>query len=153
SASGSQTVATFTDPAGAEALADYSADIAWGDGNPSAGSVTFGGGVFTVSGSNTYIGGATCTITVTIHHDTAADATTTSSATVTDPAVNATGGFTVNAVEGSASGSQTVATFTDPGGAEALADYSADIDWGDGNLSAGAITFGGGVFTVSGSNT
>ena len=36
-----------------------------------------------------------------------------------------------------------------------MADYSASINWGDGNTSAGTITFdsGTGIFTVSGSNT
>src|SRR5205814_2121032 len=132
--SGSQTVATFTDPGGAEALADYSADIDWGDGNLRSGERRVGGGSCTGSGRDTYAEEGRFTIKVTIRHDAAPDATAASAATVADPAVNATGGFTVNAVEGSASGSQTVATFTDPGGAEALADYSTDIDWGDGNL-------------------
>ena len=49
---------------------------------------------------------------------------------------------------------QTVATFTDPGGAEPLGDYSALIDWGDGTApSAGTITFAGGIYTVQGSHT
>jgi Ca2+-binding RTX toxin-like protein len=68
--------------------------------------------------------------------------------------VIATGGFQFVAVEGDPSAVQTVATFTDPGGAEGLDDYSAVIDWGDGTTSAGTITAGlGGVFTVSGSHT
>src|SRR5205814_1669280 len=73
---------------------------------------------------------------------------------VSDPAVIATGGFGFSAVEGTPSGSQTVATFTDPGGAEALSDYSANINWGDGTTSPGTISApSGGVFTVSGSHT
>ena len=52
---------------------------------------------------------------------------------------------------GTPSGSQTVATFTDPGGDESLANYSASINWGDGNTSAGAITGPvNGVYTVDG---
>ena len=47
-----------------------------------------------------------------------------------------------------------MATFTDPGGPEALSDYSATIDWGDGHTSAGVISVSAaGVFTVSGGNT
>src|SRR5207244_3958871 len=73
----------------------------------------------------------------------------TSVVTVSDPAVVPTGGFTFSAVEGAPSASQKVATFTDPGGAEALADYSATINWGDGGAtSAGTITVSGSVFTV-----
>jgi Ca2+-binding RTX toxin-like protein len=59
-------------------------------------------------------------------------------------------------VEGTPSATQTVATFTDPGGAEGLADYSSLIDWGDGTApSAGTITGpdAGGVFTVTASHT
>ena len=48
---------------------------------------------------------------------------------VSDPSVTVTGGFVVNDVEGAASGVQTVATFKDPGGPEALGDYSfSDLD-------------------------
>ena len=88
---------------------------------------------------------------------------------VSDPAVLATGGFTVTGHEGAATGLQTVATFTDPGGTESLGNYSASIDWGDGTAtSAGTITLhsnvtadevgtgtsgGGGYFTVQGSHT
>src|SRR5207302_1800096 len=139
--SGAQTVATFTDPGGSEAIGDYSASINWGDGNTgSAGGRTLSGSVYTVKGSHTYAeesaadhtGSNPYQITVTLHHEAAPVATATSSATVSDPAVVATGGFVVTAAEGAVSGSQTVATFTDPGGAEAVGDYSASINWGDG---------------------
>src|SRR5262249_16007847 len=75
--------------------------------------------------------------------------------TISDVAVDATGGFTVTGKEGFDTGPQTVATFTDPAGAEALANYSATIDWGDGSSSAGVITFNSGtnVFTVTRSHT
>src|SRR5260221_212768 len=77
-----------------------------------------------------------------------------STATVSAAAVMAAGGFVVTAIEGSDSGSQTVATFTDPGGAEALADYSASINWGDGSAAtSGVITVSGSTFTVKGSHT
>jgi hypothetical protein len=70
---------------------------------------------------------------------------------VNDPAVAAAGGFTVQAVAGVASRMQTVATFTDPGGAEPVGDYSATIAWGD-NSSSAAVISGpvNGVFTVRG---
>src|SRR5262249_55631714 len=81
---GIQTVATFTDPAGAETLSNYSATIAWGDANTSAGTITFDSGtqVFTVSGNHTYAEEGKLTITVTIHHDAAPDAMVTSSAEI-----------------------------------------------------------------------
>jgi hypothetical protein len=59
---------------------------------------------------------------------------------VSPPNVVAMGGFPFSAVEGAASAAQTVATFTDPGGAGSLADYSASITWGDASAAtAGRI--------------
>jgi hypothetical protein len=88
-----------------------------------------------------------------LHHGTASDVTVASTATVSDPSVTGVGGFTYTATEGGTSTSQTVATFTDPGGAEALGNYSADIDWGDGtSTTSGVIAVNAQthVFTVSG---
>jgi hypothetical protein len=152
---GAVSLATFTDPGGAEALSDYSADITWGDGQTSPGTISFAGGIFTVKGSHTYVEEDTAsTITITIHHDAAPDAIVISRAEIADPPVLATGGFMINGAEGSDTGAITVATFTDPGGAESpLVDYSADINWGDGQTSSGSISFASGVFTVTGDHT
>jgi Ca2+-binding RTX toxin-like protein len=173
---GGQTVATFTDPDGPELLpgiaARYSATLDWGDGSaPTAGTITFASGAFTVSGDHTYAGEGRYTITTTVHHDTAPDVTATSTAAVSDPAVTATGGFSLTAVRNAPFAGQTVAVFTDPGGAEPngadpnpdlAAHYSADVDWGDGTgtqLDSGAITFHGApgsttdAFTVTGDHT
>jgi hypothetical protein len=159
--SASQTVATFIDPAGAEAVGDYSADINWGDGTPTqvgAGSISLSGGVFTVTGSYTYAeesnpdhvpgGGTAYTITVTINHESAPAASTTSSAIVSDPAVLPAGGFTFKALEGAPSAIQTVATFTDPGGPEndGLANtYVATVHWSDGAPDDTATLANGGI--------
>jgi Ca2+-binding RTX toxin-like protein len=161
--SGSQTVATFTDPGGPESTSDYSAVIDWGDGTAtSAGTITFSAGVFTVKGNHTYAeesaadhpGTNPYAVTVTISHESSPNAVANSTAVVSDPAVIATGGFTFVAIEGELSAVQTVATFTDPGGAEPLDDYSALINWGDGTApSVGTISFSGGIFTVKGSHT
>ena len=43
-----------------------------------------------------------------------------------------------------------VATFTDPGGPERAANYTATIDWGDGRVEAGTVKLVGGRFEVSG---
>ena len=154
-------MATFTDPGGVEVLSDYTAMVDWGDGSSSIGTITESGGVFTVQGSHTYAeesadnhaGSNPYEITVTIsHEDASPDATVASVAEVADPAVIAAGGFTVSATEGAASGPQTVATFTDPGGVEVLSDYTAMVDWGDGSSSIGTITESGGMFTVQGSH-
>jgi hypothetical protein len=80
---------------------------------------------------------------------------------VSDPAVVATGGFTVSGLEGSATGSRPLATFTDPAGPELTngqptpGTYSATLDWGDGQTSAGTITWDAAdqVFVVRGDHT
>ncbi|HQU46043.1 MAG TPA: Ig-like domain-containing protein, partial [Pirellulales bacterium] len=47
-----------------------------------------------------------------------------------------------------------VVTFTDPGGAQAIGDYSATINWGDGTTTDdGTIALDSGVFTISGTHT
>ena len=162
--SGTQTVATFTDPPG-EPLTDYSAVIDWGDGTAATvGAITLSGGIYSVQGNHTYAeesaadhaGSNPYAITITIHHELAPDAIVHSTAAVSDPAVVPTGGFSFAAVEGVPSAVQTVATFTDPGGAEPLADYSALINWGDGTApTPGVITFDlvTGIYTVQGSHT
>ncbi len=59
----------------------------------------------------------------------------------------------INAVAGQEFSGQ-VATFTLLDATTAIANLSASIDWGDGNVSPGAITdMGGGSFQVTGSNT
>jgi hypothetical protein len=78
-----------------------------------------------------------------------------STANVADPSVAPRGGFNLLAVAGVASRLQTVATFTDPGGPEPLADYSAMINWGDNTQPAPGTITGpvNGVFTVQASHT
>src|SRR5207247_2448730 len=83
-----QSVATFTDPGGAETVPHYSATINWGDGTAtSTGTISASGGVFTVKGNHTYADEGGYSVTVTISHDAAPNAAVTSSATVADPAV------------------------------------------------------------------
>jgi hypothetical protein len=86
--SGVQTVATFTDPGGAEPLADYSAMINWGDNGTSPGTIVGPStdGVFTIQASHTYIQPGSYPITVTVHHDSATEVQATSAAQV-DPRI------------------------------------------------------------------
>lgn len=66
----------------------------------------------------------------------------------------AQGGYVYQGTEDESSDSQTLATFTDPDGEDALESYSATIDWGDGSSpEAGTIGYAGGVFSVTASHT
>ncbi len=155
-ASFTATVATFTDPIPNNPVSDYTATIQWGNGDSSTGVITANGnGSFNVTGTYTYAEEGTYAVTVLISDNTGRQVTASSTANVSDPAVIATGGFQVNILEGIDPGPQTVATFTDPGGAEANSDYTAVINWEDGSTSNGTITFNqtSGQFTVTGDHT
>src|SRR5262249_17931427 len=119
-----KTVATFTDPAGAGPLTDYSAIINWGDGTTTSTGKISGPdstGVFTVTGDHQYVEEGTYSVTVTLNRTNAADTTVTTTATVGDPAVVGKG-VPVTAVENTAFTGKVVATFTDPAGPEKLSD-------------------------------
>jgi hypothetical protein len=148
-------VATFTDANSNAPLSDYTATIQW-DSNPahtSTGTIALMGGVFTVSGSNTYAEKGSYPLSVAINDADGTNATATSTATVSDAPLSATG-VNFSATEGQ-SFTGPVATFTDANSSAPLGDYSATIQW-DGNpahTSAGTISLVSGVLTVSGTNT
>jgi hypothetical protein len=153
-----QLLATFTDPGGNEATSNYTAHINWGDFASTTGTVTFNpsGNDFLVTGGSDhlYTQQGTFTVTVTISHDQAPNATTTSTALVSQPSVVAQGGFTYTGVEGGVPFNETVATFTDPAGAQATSNYSATILWGDTTTTVGTISRGSGnQFTVVGNHS
>jgi hypothetical protein len=148
--SGSQAVATFTDPAGAQPVGDYTATMTWGDGNVSSGTVTVSNNVFTVSGANTYAEEGTYSVSVSITDGGAPASVVTSTAKVAD-AVPIITAATISPFEGAAFSNLTVATFTDNG---TLSDFTAKITWGDGTTSTGTIVAGtGNTFLVQGSHT
>jgi hypothetical protein len=138
------TVASFT--AGPHALAgEFTAQIDWGDGQQSTGTVQGSGGRFTVVGSHTYSeespAGKPFTLTVTVQgidpkgpvsghaNITVSDAAlvvgNTQPALVADPSAPLTGA--------------TIASFTDQDPQGTASDYTVSIDWGDGKTSTGTI--------------
>ena len=148
------TVANFTDTFTGNVPGDFTATIDWGDATTSGGTVTGGGGAFSVSGTHTYAGPGNFNVMVTLSDDApgTATATVTSTAHVAGTGVNA---FpqTFAATEGTAFNG-TVATFTDSRAGAMPAEITASIDWGDGAMTAGIVaSMGGGVFSVSGTHT
>jgi PKD repeat protein len=146
-------VATFTDAGVPLAVGAYTALIGWGDGTPAtAGTITFAGGVFTVSGSHTYAEEGSFPVTLTVLDHGGSSAAAAGTATVQDAPLTAQG-TTLAAVEGQDTGSVTVATFTDADPGATAGDYTATIAWGDGTSSSGVIAPDGqGGFTVGGSH-
>jgi hypothetical protein len=112
---------TFSGDAG-----PFGVDVDWGDGSAhTTFFVTSAGSLPTKT--HTYAEEGPYVVKVTVTDFLSLSGSASYSVTVSDPPVNPTGGFSVTATEGQDSGSQTVATFSDPGGPEVLSDYSANI--------------------------
>ncbi|MFL6260147.1 MAG: hypothetical protein ACJ76Y_10590 [Thermoanaerobaculia bacterium] len=74
-------VATFTDTNTANVAGDFTATIDWGDGTTTAGTVSGGGGTFTVSGTHTYASPGSFPVIVTLTDDPPGTATATVTST------------------------------------------------------------------------
>ncbi|HET7421267.1 MAG TPA: right-handed parallel beta-helix repeat-containing protein [Candidatus Dormibacteraeota bacterium] len=140
-------VANFTGGAG-----PYSASIAWGDGQSSAGTVGSGK---SVSGGHSYAEEGSYTVTVTVTDSTGASASAGTTESVSDASLSLSG--TSLSVHHKTNFTARVATLSDadPGGA--AGDYSGQIDWGDGTTSACpsatcTISASGGAFAVNGTH-
>src|SRR6185369_9688650 len=130
------TVANFSDSNTNLTAGSFVATINWGDGTSSAGTVIGSAGVFSVNGQHTYADEGSFTFT----------------ATVTESDV-LSGTPVVFAPQQAIPFTGTVATFTDTDTANVASDFTATINWGDGNTTAGTVSGGGGTFTVSGTHT
>lgn len=144
-------VATFSDSNPNAAPGDFNATINWGDGNVSTGAVTISGGVFYVSGSNTYHQYGNYSVSVTITSTADGDATITGAAAVADAPISANG-ILAQLPPGDAFTS-VIGTFADGNPFAATSQFTITILWGDGTTSAGtALTNPNGGFEVVGSH-
>ncbi len=158
------TVATFTsDEPQPQSASDYSAFIDWGDGQTSFGTVQpNSAGGFDVLGGHAYADAGNDTIAVQITD--LVDSTTASAgatATVADASLTPVGALLTATVGQPLSA--VVASFTDGNPAGSAADFSATIDWGDGNGpmpatvqandSGGYDVLGSTTFTAAGNYT
>ncbi|HET6880071.1 MAG TPA: TIGR03118 family protein [Pirellulales bacterium] len=149
-------VASFGDANTLSAAADFTATITWGDATTStAGTLTMlAAGSFVVSGTHTYADEATgLPVTVVVNDAAGSQVVVASTADVADAPLTPSS-ITFSATEGAAYSGQ-VATFTDGNSNATAADFTAEVDWGDGTApSAGAVTAApGGVFVVTGLHT
>lgn len=148
----SVTLASFTDFAGGGSASDYTATITWADSTTSAGAITANSsGGFDVSASRDWLlTDSSPTVTITDLRNTARTATATADLTVNAPQATGTGMTLSTTAAQLFSG--TVASFTGVA-LNSLSQYSATIDWGDGQVSNGTITANNsGGIDISGSN-
>jgi hypothetical protein len=152
----SGTVATFTDTYTANVPSDFTATINWGDGPAvTAGTVTGGGGFFSVSGTHTYTFPGHFVPTVTISEDAPGTATATAfpTASVLPPAgllwVSASSNLQTERVPFAG----TVGAIFDHDVSQPASNFTATIGWGDGTVSAGTVTGSAGFFIISGAHT
>ncbi|HWB09164.1 MAG TPA: TIGR03118 family protein [Pirellulales bacterium] len=145
-------VATFidTNPDGGN-LSDFSATIDWGDGVTTGGTIRGAAGNYTVSGSHTFVDVSDKVIVV-IDDIGGASATATSSASVTDAnTLTPLDSSTLATTEGQTA-SGVLATFADSYSGNPTGDFSAEVDWGDGQTTSAVVSGQAPSFTVSGSH-
>ena len=147
----SATLASFTDFSGGAAT-DYTATVTWSDNTTSAGTITANSsGGFDISASRDWtLSDDSATVTITDTRNTTRTATATANLTVNPPQATGTGVTLTTTAAQLFTG--TVASFTGVA-LNSLSQYSATIDWGDGQVSNGTIAANGsGGVDVSGSN-
>jgi hypothetical protein len=143
-------VATFLDPDPAATPAEYGTTIVWGDGSITPGQlVRDATGGLAVMGVHTYArGGQSYPISVAILDPTGRTTIATTTARVAPAPLSAVAA-TIAAVEGAAvPAGTTLAAFTDTGGADPLAAYSATVAWGDGSTGTATVQQNGTDFRV-----
>ena len=149
-------VATFTDTyTGHPDGSDFTALIDWGDGTgQTLGTISGSGGSFTVNGSHTYTDAGNDTVTVDVF-DNGGTATAEGSSTATIAARTLAGNMVLTAAtEDTALAATTVvAMFTDSISSDMAGDFTATINWGDGNTTTGTVVGANGSFTVEGGHT
>ena len=117
---------------------DFNATIYWGDGTSSAGSITGADGEFAVSGGHDYSTTGPQNVTVVVN-DTADGRSSTVSSTAQMGQLFVGETYTLS-----------VASFTSSDSSAVAGQFTATIDWGDGNTTTGTVTGSGGSFLVNG---
>ena len=146
-------LATFADANPSAQASDFAAAVDWGDGSAVEAATISGSPAagFTVSGSHVYAeGGQTLPVTVVVSDAAGAAATIVGTDTVADAPLTGKA-VTIAATEGSTF-SGAVASFADANPSAQASNFTAAIDWGDGQTSAGTLVASAGAFSVVGSH-
>jgi len=125
--------------ASTQSSSPWQVTVDWGDGSQSSATFTNPGDLGSMTHAYSEERSDPYTVKVAVTNSVNVTRFTSFGVTVSDPGVSATG---VNAtgLQPNVPFSQMMATFTDPGGPEAVSDYSASINWGDNTTTAGTIT-------------
>ena len=149
-----QTVATYIDADPRAQPSDFAAQINWGDGTPLTTGVIVrdpsqpGVAHFAVQGTHIYQREGVFPVTVELTGNKGAKAIKRGTALVSTDSVKALGASFAASAEVE---NRVVATFTDTATLSA-SDYSAEINWGDGRVSAGKLSQERNSFEVRGSH-
>jgi hypothetical protein len=147
-------VGSFSDNDPGRAASDYTANIAWGDGTTSSGTIVALESGFNVTGSHTYDEHGSYSGAIAIADTGGATTGDRFTATIAEVSPLVVTGKNITATAGVSFTTQ-VATFLDPGTKEATSEYNVSINWGDGTATdlTGTVGDPPGVLTVSGTHT
>lgn len=152
------TVATIFD-LNPTSVADYSALINWGDGTTSAATsiISGSGGLFTVTGSHTYVEEGTYTYSTDAYYSPLGSLAVgiSGSTVVADaPLSPISTASPISFTPGVPLSNLLLTTFADANPFGSVIDFTGLIDWGDGTQTAGTIISGSpGEFSLEGSHT
>src|SRR5271157_2947538 len=150
-------IGSILDSNTAAVAGDFTATINWGDGHISSGTVTASTttGLFVVSGTNLYATSGSYPIVISVQDNLGDGAGINSTALVTNPTLTPIG-TTVNFTAGVLpSTAETAGSFFDSDTTATASNFTASINWGDGNVSPGTVTQSStnpSLFLVSGTN-
>ena len=136
------TLGAFSDGNPNATFGDYTATIDWGDGStPSPVSLTAAvNGLYRVTGAHTYATTGNYTAAIALAD---ADGTTASASST----------VVVGNLFAGVPSTMTLATFHDIDSSTTSGDFTATVNWGDGNTSIGTITKASDVFTITAGHT
>jgi hypothetical protein len=154
STTGTIPVATFTNADPNATVSDFTANIKWGDGSTTTGTiVALNGGGFAVDGAHTYADEGKYAIDVSVKSTGGSTASATSTATVADADVLTGQATKLRGHANEALTNVVVASFEDSYKGNVASDFTAAINWGDGVTTSGVVTDIAGAITVAGTHT